>query len=125
MINEFEVFNLKKKYKDNKNIFIKLVDAKFEYYLENLFKKYKPSIVFNAAAYKHVNIVEENSNFSIYNNLKVALNVCKLCRKYKVKINLLVSTIKRNQKFNGISKSICEKIYLSFSIKNKPKKFDC
>lgn len=118
---EFEVFNLKKKYKNNKNIFIKLVDAKFEYYLENLFKKYKPSVVFNAAAYKHVNIVEENSNFSIYNNLKVALNVCKLCRKYNVKINLLVSTDKAVKPKNlmGISKSICEKIYLSFSYKNK------
>ena len=36
-------FLILKKYKDNKNIFIKLVDAKFEYYLENLFKKYKPA----------------------------------------------------------------------------------
>ena len=63
-----------------------------------------------------MNIVEENSNFSIYNNLKVALNVCKLCRKYKVKINLLVSTDKAVKPKNlmGISKSICEKIYLSF-----------
>tara|TARA_B100001250_G_C19816656_1_gene798796 strand:- start:3855 stop:5396 length:1542 start_codon:yes stop_codon:yes gene_type:complete len=117
---EFEIFNLKKKYKDKKNISIKLMDAKYEYYLEKLFNKNVPDVVFNAAAYKHVDIVEENSNFSIYNNIKVALNVCKLCKKYNVKINLLVSTDKavKPKSLMGISKNICEKIYLTFSYQN-------
>ncbi len=121
---EFEIFNLKKKYKDKKNISIKLIDAKYEYYLENLFNKNIPDVVFNAAAYKHVDIVEENSNFSIYNNIKVALNVCKLCKKYNVKINLLVSTDKavKPKSLMGISKNICEKIYLTFSYKNNLQK---
>ena len=121
---EYEVFNNTKKFKNQRKVIVKLLDAKYKNYLEKIFKLYKPDIVLNAAAYKHVNIVEKNVSFSIYNNIKVALNVCELSKKYKTKINLLVSTDKAVNPKNlmCMSKNICEKIYLSYSKKNKSQK---
>lgn len=118
---EFEIFNLKKHYKDNNKILIKLLDLKYKNYLEKIYKVYKPEIVFNAAAYKHVNIVENNFDFALFNNIQIALNVSELSKKYNVKINLLVSTDKAVKPKNlmGISKNICEKVYRSFSINQK------
>lgn len=114
---EFEIFNLKKKYNNNKKIIIRLLDLKYKDFLEKIYKLFKPEVVFNAAAYKHVNIVESNFNFAMYNNIKIALNVCELSKKYNVKVNLLISTDKavKPKNFMGKSKNICEKIYLSFS----------
>lgn len=116
---EFNIFNLKKKIKENNKIIYKLVDScKYEF-LDSIFKEFKPDYVFNAAAYKHVNIVEDNLTYSVYNNLKTALNICKLSVKYKVNKCLLISTDKAVDPKNtmGLSKRICEKIYLKYSEK--------
>lgn len=117
---EFNIFNLKKRINENKKIIFKLVDSCQYEFLEKIFKVYKPEYVFNAAAYKHVNIVEENSAYSLYNNIKTSLNICKLAIKYKIKKCLLISTDKAVNPSNtmGFSKRICEKIYLEYS-KNK------
>lgn len=117
---EFNIFNLKKRINENKKIIFRLVDSCQYEFLEKIFKDYKPDYVFNAAAYKHVNIVEENSSYSLYNNIKTSLNICKLSIKYKVKKCLLISTDKAVNPSNtmGFSKRICEKIYLEYS-KNK------
>ena len=117
---EFSIFNLKKKLDENNKIIFRLVDSCHYEFLENVFKDYKPDYVFNAAAYKHVNIVEENLTYSLYNNLKTSLNICKLAIKYNVKKCLLISTDKAVNSTNimGLSKRLCEKIYLKYS-KNK------
>jgi FlaA1/EpsC-like NDP-sugar epimerase len=117
---EFNIFNLKKKINENKKIIFRLVDSCQYEFLDKIFKDYKPDYVFNAAAYKHVNIVEENSTYSLYNNIKTSLNICKLAIKYKIKKCLLISTDKAVNPSNtmGFSKRICEKIYLEYS-KNK------
>ena len=82
---EFSIFNLKKKLDENNKIIYRLVDSCHYEFLEKVFKYYKPDYVYNAAAYKHVNIVEENLTYSLYNNLKTSLNICKLSIKYNVK----------------------------------------
>lgn len=117
---EFNIFILKKKINENKRIIFKLVDSCQYDFLEKIFKDYKPDYVFNAAAYKHVNIVEENFTYSLYNNIKTSINICRLAIKYKIKKCLLISTDKAVNPSNimGLSKRICEKIYLEFS-KNK------
>jgi FlaA1/EpsC-like NDP-sugar epimerase len=117
---EFNIFNLKKRINENKKIIFRLVDSSQYEFLDKIFKDYKPDYVFNAAAYKHVNIVEENSTYSLYNNIKTSLNICKLAIKYKIKKCLLISTDKAVNPSNtmGFSKRICEKIYLEYS-KNK------
>ena len=116
---EFSVFNLKKKLGNNIKIIFKLVDSCQYEFLDKIFKKYKPDYVFNAAAYKHVNIVEENLSYSLYNNIKSSLNICQLSIKYNIAKCLLISTDKAVNPSNimGLSKRLCEKIYLEYSMK--------
>ena len=123
---EFNIFETKQKLDRYKNIEFKLLDASNEYYLDKIYKKYNPDFVFNAAAYKHVGIVEENIEYSVNNNLRIAINICKLGIKYKVSNNLLVSTDKavKPKNFMGMSKYLCEKIYQIYSLySDKNKKF--
>jgi len=118
---EFSIFDLKKKLGTHSKIHYKLIDtSKFDF-LNLIFKEFKPDYVFNAAAYKHVNIVENNLNYSLYNNIKTALNICELSIKYKVKKCLLISTDKAVNPTNimGLSKRVCEKIYLFYSKRNQ------
>ena len=118
---EYSIFNLKKNLYHKKNIYFKLVDTTQTFFLNKIFEDFKPEYVFNAAAYKHVNIVEENLNYSLYNNIKSAINICELSIKHKVEKCLLVSTDKAVNPSNimGLSKRICEKVYLENSKKNK------
>lgn len=118
---EYSIFSLKKRLGKNSKIYYKLIDTTNYEFLNLIFLKFKPDYVFNAAAYKHVNIVEDNLNYSLYNNIKTALNTCELSIKYKVKKCLLISTDKAVNPSNimGLSKRLCEKIYLVYSKRNK------
>ncbi len=118
---EYSIFNLKKKLGKHNKIYYKLIDTTKYKFLNLIFKEYKPDYVFNAAAYKHVNIVEDNFNYSLYNNIKTALNICKLSIKYNIKKCILISTDKAVNPTNimGLSKRLCEKIYLVYSKKNQ------
>ena len=63
-------------------------------------------------------IVEENIEYSVNNNLRIAINICKLGIKYKVSNNLLVSTDScKTKNFMGMSKYLCEKFtkYIHFT----------
>ena len=120
---EFGIFNLKKKFTNSKKFIFKLINTSDKFFLENIFKKFKPDIVYNAAAYKHVSIVEENVGYAVHNNIITAINICELCIKYNTKISLLVSTDKAVNPKNvmGMSKNLCEKIYQNFSINKRNK----
>lgn len=118
---EFSIFNLKKKLTKHNQICYKLMDSCQYNFLDNIFEEHKPNYVFNAAAYKHVNIVEENITYSLFNNIKTSINICQLSVKHKVSKCLLISTDKAVNPTNimGISKRLCEKIYLEYSKKKK------
>lgn len=118
---EYSIFVLKKNLPYKTNIYFKLVDTTHYFFLNKIFEDHKPEYVFNAAAYKHVNIVEENLDYPLFNNIKSAINICELSIKHKVKKSLLVSTDKAVNPSNimGLSKRICEKIYLENSRNNK------
>jgi len=123
---EFNIFNLKKRLKESNKLSFELCDTSNKSYIEKIFRKFKPDIVYNAAAYKHVSIVEESPLYASFNNIFTAINLCHLSIKYKVKINLLVSTDKAVNPKNimGMTKRICENIYHSYSLKlEKDRKF--
>ena len=123
---EFNIFNLKKRLKESNKLNFELCDTSNKSYIEKIFRKFKPDIVYNAAAYKHVSIVEESPLYASFNNIFTAINLCHLSIKYKVKINLLVSTDKAVNPKNimGMTKRICENIYHSYSLKlEKDRKF--
>lgn len=62
--------------------------------LEALFQKYNFSMVYHAAAYKHVPLVEENPHEAIFSNVLGSKNLATLSSKYKINRFVMVSTDK-------------------------------
>jgi len=62
--------------------------------LDMLFNKYKPEILFHAAAHKHVPLMENNPEEAIKNNIFGTKNVAECCLKYKLESVVLISTDK-------------------------------
>ncbi len=92
--------------------------------LESIFKTYKPSQVFHAAAYKHVNMVEKNPNDSIRNNVIGTKNIADVSLKYGVSRFLFISTDKavRPSTLMGKTKRIGEKYIQALSFQQKKSK---
>lgn len=86
--------------------------------VELLFEKYRPEIVFHAAAHKHVPLMEHNPEEAIKNNVFVMNEIADIAIKYKVKRFVLISTDKavNPTSFMGATKRACEMI---IEVKNK------
>lgn len=80
--------------------------------LEEIFKEYRPYIVFHAAAHKHVPLMEVSPLEAIVNNVFGTYHVVECCDKYRVKKFTLVSTDKAVNPTNimGATKRLCEMI---------------
>lgn len=80
--------------------------------LENVFSKYKPEIVFHAAAHKHVPLMESSPLEAIKNNVFGTYNVVNCSDEYGVNKFILISTDKAVNPTNimGASKRMCEMI---------------
>jgi len=94
-------------------------------FMEDLFKRIKINIIFHAAAYKHVPLVEENPFQGIYNNVYSTLNLCNIAQKNNIDHLLLISSDKavRPTNFMGASKRIAELIFQAYSSKSKKTKY--
>jgi len=80
--------------------------------MNSIFAKYKPDVVFHAAAHKHVPLMETNPTEAIKNNVFGTLNVAECASKYKAKKFVLISTDKAVNPTNimGATKRIAEMI---------------
>lgn len=89
--------------------------------LESVFKKYKPDLVYHAAAHKHVPLMEFNPNESVKNNVFGTANTALYADKYGAKKFILISTDKAVNPTNimGASKRICEMIVQSYNNHSK------
>ena len=89
--------------------------------MDDIFKKHSPSIVYHAAAYKHVPLMEENPAQAIFTNVKGTKNLADLSIKYNVGRFVMVSTDKAVNPSNvmGASKRIAEKYVQSLSFIDK------
>ena len=78
--------------------------------MEQMFRLYRPDVIFHAAAYKHVPVMESHPSEAICNNVQGTRVVAELAEKYLADRFLLVSTDKAIRPTNvmGASKRIAE-----------------
>lgn len=112
-INENSIYflelEMKRKY-PNLELISEICNVREKEKLEILFKKYKPNIVFHAAAHKHVPLMEHNPEEAVKNNIFGTKNVAECADKYKVEKMVLISTDKAVNPTNimGATKRACE-----------------
>lgn len=110
--NAYEIQNeLKHKYVDlDMEVIIASVRDKKR--LEQVFNKYRPEIIFHAAAHKHVPLMESNPTEAIKNNVFGTLNVADMADKYGAMRFVLISTDKAVNPTNimGATKRVAEMI---------------
>ncbi|MGA6119910.1 SDR family NAD(P)-dependent oxidoreductase [Sphingobacterium anhuiense] len=89
-------------------------DVRNYFFMQKIFAEYHPDLVFHAAAYKHVPLMEANPYESIQTNVLGSKNVVDLSMKYGVKKMVMVSTDKAVNPTNimGATKRMAE-IYVS------------
>ncbi|MBO4231976.1 MAG: polysaccharide biosynthesis protein, partial [Bacteroidales bacterium] len=109
----------------NQNIDIHIVSIADKRQMEILFEKYKPEIVYHAAAYKHVPLMEENVNAAIKTNVQGTKILADLSVKHGVSKFVMVSTDKAVNPTNvmGASKRIAEIYVQSLNFKQDVTKF--
>ena len=85
-------------------------DVRFSEKLDRIFFQYRPDIVFHAAAYKHVPLMEENPLEAVHANVIGSRNVADMCLKYDVSKMVMISTDKAVNPTNvmGCTKRIAE-----------------
>lgn len=104
-----------------------IADVRDAHMTQEAFEEYQPDIVFHAAAYKHVPLMEEFPRQAILTNILGTKNVADMAIKYGTKRFVMISTDKAVNPTNvmGASKRIAEiyvqSLYLKLS-KNNP---DC
>lgn len=93
--------------------------------LNDVFKKYSPEIVFNAAAHKHVPLMETSPNEAVKNNVLGTLNVARCADKFGSKVFVQISTDKAVNPTNimGATKRICEMIIQTIGKHSRNTKF--
>lgn len=94
------------------NLTVLIGSVRDERRLESIFSKYRPDIVFHAAAHKHVPLMEDSPNEAIKNNVIGTLKTARTASHYQVKKFILISTDKAVNPTNimGASKRLCEMV---------------
>ena len=110
---ETPMFHLENELKDkfgSLNYHAVLADITNSRRMELIFKEFSPDIVFHAAAYKHVPLMEQNPHEALRVNVGGTKNIAELAIKYGVKKFVMISTDKsvNPSSVMGASKRICE-----------------
>jgi FlaA1/EpsC-like NDP-sugar epimerase len=98
------------------NLEIVVADVMDRLRMETVFKRFRPEIVFHAAAYKHVPLMEFNPGEAVKNNILGTLHLVEICESNGVERFIFVSTDKavRPTSVMGASKRLGERLVKSF-----------
>ena len=101
-----------------------LGNVKHRNFLNKLFAAYKPQVVFHAAAYKHVPIVELNPWEAVFNNIVGTRNIVEASHQFEAERFIMISTDKavRPSSVMGATKRVSEMITACYASSN-PTKF--
>lgn len=121
----FFLYNECSGYNGLKNIEIEIVNVRDRIKIEEIISKEKPDIIYHAAAYKHVPMMEENAGAAIKTNVEGTKILADLAVKYGVQKFVMVSTDKAVNPTNvmGASKRIAEIYVQSLNFKQPATKF--
>ncbi len=103
------------------DIDLEICSIRDEVSVNMIFDKYRPQMVFHAAAHKHVPLMEKTPKEAIKNNVFGTLNVLKACDTYGALKYVQISTDKAVRPTNvmGTTKRICEMLVQEFNQKSK------
>ena len=101
-----------RKYRGSLNLVTLIGSVRNTHRIESVMKKYRPNIVFHAAAHKHVPLMEDSPNEAIKNNVMGTYKTAVAAADAGVETFVLISTDKAVNPTNlmGASKRICEMI---------------
>ena len=93
--------------------------------IEQLFRRFNPSHVFHAAAYKHVPVMEDNAREAVRNNVIGTMRVADAAGRHGAAKFVLVSTDKAAQPANvmGTTKRLAEMLVLELQQRYAPTMF--
>jgi FlaA1/EpsC-like NDP-sugar epimerase len=113
-LSEFALYSIEREFRDRfpgVTIAAVIGDAKDEIRLGEIFARYRPQVVFHAAAYKHVPLMEEDNAFqAITNNVASTIAVARAAQSVGTEKFVLISTDKAVNPVNvmGASKRLAE-----------------
>ncbi len=89
--------------------------------MNRIMDKYRPNIIYHAAAHKHVPLMEDSPNEAIKNNVGGTYKMAQAADRYGVEKFILISSDKAVNPTNvmGASKRICEMIIQAFNKRSK------
>ena len=110
-------------YKGAVDIKVEIASIRDKKALARCFRKYHPDICINAAAHKHVPLMETNCVEAVENNVFGCLNVIQCCEEFECNRFMMVSTDKAVNPTNvmGATKRACEMIMQAYSTRGKVK----
>lgn len=112
---------LKRKYKDKLNLVVLIGSVRDSRRINMVFEKYKPDIVYHAAAHKHVPLMETSPNEAIKNNVVGTYKTAYAALKHGTQRFVLISTDKavNPTSIMGASKRLCEMVIQSMDAISK------
>lgn len=111
---------LREKYPDL-NLEVLIGSVRNTHRINTIFEKYRPEIVYHAAAHKHVPLMEDSPNEAIKNNVFGTYKTAKAADQYGTKRFVLISTDKAVNPTNimGASKRMCEMVIQMMNARSK------
>ncbi len=109
--NAYDIQNeLKRRYGDNLNLKVLIGSVRDRERLDEIFKEYRPHLVYHAAAHKHVPLMQDSPFEAIKNNSIGTVNTADMAGKYGAERFVLISTDKAVNPTNimGASKRLAE-----------------